>query len=292
MAIITNTTITTDVDPAISIDYASRLVENIDALREMLDIAAMKPIREGGTINMYGLTRTNTPAQVSEGDEIPLTKVQRKLIKSLTISLKKYRRLTTAEAIIRDGRENAINETDRKLISEARKEIKTAFMAAVQTGTATATAGATLQAQLANNWAAVRAGFDDIDASPVHFVHPTDVANYRGTAQISLQTAFGMNYVADFLGLGSLIITNAITAGKVWSTAKENLAGYYVPVDSEVAELFGLTVDESGLVGVCHGPALDRASINTLIMSGTVFAPELLDHVYQGTITPASSTPA
>lgn len=288
MAIITNTTITTDIDPAISIDFASRLADNINALRDMLDIADMTPLRDGGSIPIYHMVKVNTPAQVSEGDEIPLTKIQRRLAKTLTITLNKYRKLVTAEAIIRDGRENAINKTDRELMSEARSDIKAAFVTAVTSGTGTSAGGTNLQQALAKGWAAVDAGFEGKDFAPVHFINSLDLADYLGNAQVTMQDTFGLKYLRDFIGLGDTFVSASFPQGKVWSTAKENLRGYYVPVDSELAETFSLTVDESGIVGICHGLALDRASINSLVMAGTVFAPEYSDKVYQGTITPAT----
>ena len=56
------------------------------------------------------------------------------------------------------------------------------------------------------------------------------------------------------------------------ATVKENLNGVYVPASGDVAQDFGLTFDESGLVGMCHNIASDRASIDTLVLSGVLFS--------------------
>lgn len=285
MSAISNTTLATDLAPAISLDYVSRIRNNIDQLREMLGISEMVPMAAGNNINMYSLTRYNTPEQVAEGYEIPLTEIKRTVAKSVTLAILKYRKLTTAEAIQKTGAEVAVNMTDDKLVSEIQKDIKAAFFTSLKTGTGTATAAENLQAQLANGWAKVVAGFEDMDASPIHFVHPTTAAAYLGSASITIQNAFGLQYVRDFLGLGTLVLTTAVSAGDVWSTAKENLCGFYAPVSGDLADQFNLSYDETGIIGIVHSILSARASIETLALAGVVFVPELLDHVYKGTIS-------
>ena len=285
MSAINNPTLAADVAPAVSLDYVSRIRGNIDQLREMLGVSEMVPMAAGNTINMYSLVRYNTPSQVSEGYEIPLTEIKRTVAKTVTLSLLKYRKLTTAEAIQKTGREIAVNTTDRKLVNSVQKDIKGAFFTSVKTGTGTATAASTLQAQLANNMAALAAGFEDEDCSPIHFVNPTTVYGYLGSASITTQNAFGMNYIRDFMGYGTLVMTTAVTAGDVWSTAKENLCGFYAPVSGDLAAEFGLAYDETGIVGMTHAKNTERAGIETLVLAAVVFCPEILDHVYKGTIS-------
>lgn len=281
-----NTTVAADVVPAISVDYTSRIRANITQFREMLGISDMIPLAAGNVINIYKITRVNTPNQVGEGETIALTEIKREVAKQITLNLLKYRKNTTAEAIQKVGRDVAVNMTDEKFISEIQKDVKGMFFTSVKTGTGTATAGATLQATLANLWDELQQGFEDQEVSPIYFVHPTDIAGYLGSAAITVQTAFGMSYVKDFLGLGTVVITTQVTAGDVWATAKENLLGYYAPIGGDVAQTFGLTADETGLIGMCHSVKTENASIDTLAMCGVVFAPELVDHVYKGEVNP------
>ena len=78
----------------------------------------------------------------------------------------------------------------------------------------------------------------------------------------------------------------SLTKGKVIGTAKENLHGAYVPANGgDVARTFGLTSDETGLVGITHSAITSNATVDTLVMSGVVFYPELLDGVIVGTIS-------
>lgn len=280
----TNTTVTTDIEPAISIDHNNRLVEGIKTLQRALGITAMKPMAAGTQIKQYRLTKTNSPAQVAEGEKINLTKIERKLANTFTLALKKYRKQTTAEAIQQSGYNAAVNETDGKLLGEVRKDIKSAFFATVNAGTGTATAGSNLQTALANLWGALQVYYEDMDVTPVFFVNPLDAAAYLGSAAISTQTAFGLTYIDNFLGLGNAFITSAVAQGEPVATVTQNLNGAYVPAGGDVARTFGLTYDATGLVGMKHYTADSEASVDTLVMSGVVFYCEDADGVFVGSI--------
>lgn len=280
-----NTILSTDIEPGISIDFTTRISNNIKSLMAILDITELEPMASGNQIKLYTMSKTNTPSQVAEGEVIPLTKIDRKLAKTIELTLKKYRKNTTAEAIQRVGRDLAVNATDEKMILEVQKDIKSAFYTALGTGTGTAE-GTNLQTVLANLWAALQTRYDDMDVSPVYFIHPNDAADYLGNAQVTMQTAFGFTYVENFLGLGTAIITPKVTEGSPVATAKENINGAYVPAGGDVAQTFNLTFDSTGLVGMTHQVQTSNASVDTLMFSGVVFFPEYVDGVFKGTITP------
>lgn len=283
-----NITATADLEPGISIDFVSRITSNIQELQKVLGIAEMEPMSAGTTIKIWKMEQTNTPEQVAEGETIKLTNVKRTLARTVELVLKKFRRNTSAEAIQKVGRNMAINQCDDKLVSGIQKGIKQDFFDMLMEGTGTA-AGTGLQATLANAWGKLNEFHEDEGATPVHFLSPLDVADYLGSAQITMQTAFGLSYVEDFLGLGTVIVSPRVTKGKTISTAKENLHGAYVPANSgDVAQSFGLTSDNTGLIGMKHSTDDTNATINTLAMSGVVFYPERLDGVFVGTITPAA----
>lgn len=279
-----NTTLSSDLEPAISIDFTNRLTTNINELQQLLGITELIPMSSGSVVKMYKMEQVNTPAQVDEGEEIPLTEIKQTLANTIELTLGKYRKQTTAEAIQKVGRNLAINQTDEKLISGVQKAIKQSFYDLLLTGTGTAT-GDTLQAALAAAWGEVKKFFEDTDATPIYFVSSDDVAEYLGSASITLQTAFGMSYVEDFLGLGTVVVTPALESGKLIATARENLNGAYVPANSgDVAQSFNLTSDTTGLVGMTHSVATNTACIETLMFSGVVFFPEMLDGVIISTI--------
>ncbi len=278
-----NTTVKADLEPAISIDFTTRIANNIKELQEIIGVSEMIPMASGTDIKIYKLTKTNTPSQVAEGETIPLTKIERKLAQTISLSLLKYRRNTTAEAIQKVGRTVAINATDEKLKSEVQKDIKKTFYTALATGTGTAE-GSNLQILLANLWAKLEEKYEDMDVEPIFFINPQDVADYLGTAQISTQSAFGFSYIENFLGLGTAMISPQVTAKTVYATAKQNLNGAYTSVGGDLGATFNAISDESGLIGITHSVSTDNASIDTLMLSGVAFYPEYADGVFKGTI--------
>ena len=276
---------TTDIEPAISIDHATRIGESINGLLEVMEIADAEPLAAGSTIKIYKTEIKNEPEQVAEGETITLTKVENKVARTVTLPLNKYRRKTTAEAIQRSGRDIAINACDEKLAGKVRKDVKKSFYTVMEAGEGSATGGATLQATLAAVWAEVQKFYEDQDVTPLYVVSAEDVADYLATATVSTQSVFGFQYLQNFLGLGDAIVSPSLTNGKVIGTAKENLKAYYVPADAgDVAELFGTTADESGFVGITHVPSIDDASVTTLMLAGVAIYPEFLDGVIVSTI--------
>ena len=279
------TTVANDVAPAISVDLASNLSEGIRSLAEILGVNDMYAMSAGTLVNIYkSKIKGSLRKQPASGETVPLTEVERTAV-SPELSLDFYRKVVTAQAIQKAGRENALYDTDRALIGAIRKSIKASFFTAISAGTGTVTAQTTFQKQLAQAWSAVHTYFEDVDSEPVHFVNPADVADYLGTATITTQNAFGFDYVEDFLGLGTVIFSASVTKGTVISTAKANLRGAYVPANGEVGTEFGMTADESGLVGICHKVNTSMAGIESLFMTGVKFYAEDLAGVFKGTMT-------
>lgn len=279
-----NITKTTDLEPAISVDLTTRFTKNINELRELMGIAQMEPIAAGSNVKIYKMTQANTPAQVAEGEVIPLTKFDRKKVREIEVVLKKYRKLTTAEAIQRSGQNVAVNMTDSEMEASIRKEIKTGIFSVLATGTGTAS-GTTLQKALAAAWGELQKYYNDMDATPIYFISSEDVAEYLGDTVVTTQTAFGMSYIENFLGLGRTIISPNVAKGKVIATAQQNLRGVYVPASGgDVATTLGLIGDETGLIGMRHDVDKDTAGLATLMLSGVVFFPEFLDGVIVSTI--------
>ena len=285
-AVPTNTTKSTDLAPAKTIDHINRLVGNISTLQKILGITQMIPMAAGNTVKRYKNTVTKAASQVSEGDEISLSKVVRAPLTDLVLTLNKYRKLTTAEAIQKVGKEIALEETDNALLEEVQKDVRNAFFTSLTAnGGSAGTNATTLQAVLANLWGSLSVYFEDKEVQPVFFLNPLDVATYLGGASITIQNVFGFQYVENFLGLGTAIITPRITQGSVYATAVQNLNGVYVPQGGDLADTFDLTFDQSGLIGMTHSRADDRASVNTLILSGVLFYAEDQAGVYHASIS-------
>lgn len=280
----TGATLAADLEPAISVDFVSRITQNIRELQQLLGVTDLIPMPAGTDIKVWKWTVEELAAQVGEGENITPTKVKRALDKTITLDLDKYRRVTTAESIQKVGRNVAINQSDEKLVNKVQKGIKKSLYDMLKTGSGSAT-GSTLQITLANLWAKLQEYYEDEDVTPIYFVNQQDVADYLGTAQITMQTAFGFTYIENFLGLGTAIVSPQVTAKKPIATARENIRGAYVPMSGDVAQTFGLIADTTGLVGMTHDAKTGNATVDTLLMSCVKFFPEFADGVFIGTIS-------
>lgn len=271
------------------VDFVNQFTHtNLDKLIEVLGVTRQIPMTEGTTMYVYTTAGTLHSGAVAEGDTIPLSqyKTEKKAVGEIT--LKKWRKGVTAEAIQKSGRDAAIAATDEALLRDVQKGIRTdlfEFLNGEITGSTTAT-GAGIQAAFADAWGKLQVKFEDDTASAVYFVNPEDVATYLGTANITVQTVFGMNYIENFLGLGTVIMNSNITKGTFIATAKENIIMYYLTMNGDIASEFDLTTDSTGYIGIKTDiPNTDRAQVETLVMDGVQFLVEYAGGVVKGTIT-------
>lgn len=285
----TNLVVANDMVKVREIDFVSQFSHNsLSKLIEVLGVARKIAMQEGTTLYVYKTSGSLESGSVSEGAVIPLSHYATTKTAVGEITLKKWRKATSAEAIMKSGYDGAVRDTDRELLRDVQKEIRNDFFTLLNgtiTG-ATVVSGATLQDVLAESWAQLQIKFEDDTAQAVHFVNPLDIADYLKSAQIAVQTAFGMNYVEDFLGLGTVILSSRVTQGTVVSTAKQNLVMYYLTMRGDIGSKFGLTVDELGYIGIKGDiPTEERAQLETLVMSGIQFFVEYAAGVIKSTIT-------
>ena len=289
MGALENLTKANDMKRVREVDFVSQFTHNsLAKLIEVLGVTRKIPMMEGTTMYVYSMTGelVNSGA-VDEGDVIPLSKIEQTKTPVGEITLKKFRKAVSAEAIKKSGYQTAVVETDAKLLSLVQSGVRSdlfSFLNGTITGS-TAVEGTGLQEALANGWAQLQIKFEDDTAEAVYFVNPLDVAEYLGSANISVQTAFGMNYIENFLGLGTVIMSARITQGTYIATAKENIIMYYLTMNGDIADAFSLTADELGYIGIKSGyQNEERAQIESLVMDGIQFLVEYAGGVIKGVI--------
>lgn len=286
-AVDANTIKNADLAKVKDVDFAEQFGKGLDTLMAMLGTTRKIEKKGGEVLKVLKVTGTLENGVVEEGEVIPLSKYATEYEPIGEAELKMWRKVTTAKAITNKGYDQAVNETTGKMLKDIQKGIRSSFVTFLGTGTGTAT-GANLQATMAQVWGQLQVLFEDTSVETVYFMNPLDAADYLGNAQISTQTAFGMSYIENFLGMGKVILASDVPKGKVYATAAENIVLYYVPVtSSDLAQAFDLTADETGLVGVHTGPAYDRLSAETVATSGVGLFAEMLDGVVVGSITGA-----
>lgn len=287
MAAETNVITTEQMKRVREVDFVRRFDGTIlQSLINALGVTRKIPMIEGSTMYYYTTTGTLQDGTVDEGDIIPLSQYERTKTPIGEIGLKKWRKAATAEAILKSGYDEAVVETDRKLLLDVQTGIRTSFFNYVKgISSATPVTGANLQAVLAQTWGQLQILFENDAVEAVHFLNPLTIADYLATANITVQNAFGFNYISDFLGLGTVIMTSQIPKGEVYSTARDNIIMYYVPVSADAMRELGVTADETGYIGINSGyPTEQRAQIESLVMCGIQFLVEVAEGVVKGTI--------
>nr|DAX11527.1 MAG TPA: Major head protein [Bacteriophage sp.] len=275
----------TDLVRAREVEFVNIFSENIKKLVEALGVTRKIPKQAGYTLKSYKATGTLVDGKVAEGETIPLSKYQTVAVPYEEITLKKWRKATSAEAIISGGYDQAVQMTTDRMLLDVQKGIRSDFFTFLGTGTGTAT-GEGFQAALAQAWGQLQVKFEDDSIEAVYFMNPLDVADYLAKAPITLQTAFGMTYVENFLNLGTVIFDSKVPQKTIYATAKDNIVLYYIPVNgADLGEAFDFTSDQTGLIGIHETPDYTNMTASDTVVSGIVLFAERLDGIIKSTIT-------
>jgi hypothetical protein len=280
----TNTIMQADLARVRMVDFNLQFTGSLRKFIETLGVTRKIAVQEGAALKQLKVTGTLESGNVAEGELIPLSKYETDEVTVGEVKLNKWRKGTTAEAILKGGYDQAVGATTDKMLKDIQKGIRKSLFDFMATGTGEAS-GATLQPALANAWGKLAVLFEDDAVETVYFLNPLDVADYLGTATIDMQTVFGMNYVENFLGLGTVFFNSSVPKGKFYATAKENIVTYFINIASgEIGGAFDLTADETGYIGINEYPDKDTARVIDLVMSGVTFFPERADGIIVGTI--------
>lgn len=268
------------------VDFVTRFNDNWDALRAIMGIS--RPIRKSPGTKLVASKATVTleDGAVTEGNEIPysLAKVEPVLYDDVTIL--KYAKAVSIEAVNKFGAAVAIEKTDDQFLNELQNVVLSKFYTFLKNGSLTATAStwqmalAKAQGMVLNKFGAMRKSVTQV----VGFANIMDFFGWIGSANITVQTMFGLTYLQNFMGYGTLfLMSNAdIPAGTVIATPVDNVDLYYVdPGDSDFARL-GLqyTVQgETNLIGFHAQGNYNTAVGESYALMGMTLWAEYLDGI-------------
>lgn len=292
MAVTANTTITTDFTVAArEIDFVTQFERNWDAFREIMNI--MRPIKKqpGTKLKSYNAAIKLADGDVAEGDEIPLSKAKVSPVAYADLTFKKYDKRITIEDVDKYGAPIAVTMTDEAMRNEIQSNIIDDFYTFAKTGTLTATSD-TFQMAIAIAVGSVRDKFKKMrrNASDVVvFVNTMDAYRYLGAADISIQNLFGIDYVKNFMGARTLILSSEIEEGTVIAIPSNNIIMYYAdPADSDYKALglnYTTGIGETNLIGFHAEPVYNRASGDTFAIYAIKLWAEYLDAIAVVTVT-------
>lgn len=276
-----------DLARAREIEFVQMFGESVKKLMEALGVTRKIAKQAGTVLKSYKATGELQDGDVPEGDVIPLSKYTTTPVTYGEIELKKWRKATSAEAIIEKGFDQAVEMTTDRMLKDVQKKIRQDFFAFLGTGTGTAS-GAGLQATLAKVWGQLQVKFEDDAVETVYFLNPLDVADYLAEAEITVQSAFGMTYVENFMGLGKVFLNSSVPQKKVYGTAAENLVLYYIAVNgSDLEKAFSFTTDETGFIGIHESSDYTNMTSSDTVINGMKLFAERIDGVVVGTISAA-----
>lgn len=282
-----NLTTSTDVQVAArELDFVTRFEHSWEHLREILGI--MRPVKKspGSVLKSKYTEGTLQDGKVGEGEDIPYSKfvVKEKTYAEMTIE--KFAKAVSIEAIKDHGYDNAVQMTDDEFLFQLQTNVTDRFYEYLNTGELK-DEQATFQMALAMAKGAVLNKFKKmhrVATGVVGFVNVLDVYEYIGAAEITVQNQFGFQYIKDFLGYDVvfLLSDDEIARGKVIATPVENIVMYYIdPSESDFARagLVYTTSGETNLIGFhTQGNYNTAVSEAFAIMGVTLFA-EYLDAI-------------
>lgn len=239
----TNLTTTAQITtPVREIDFVTRFAKNWDALMEIMGI--MRPIEKapGSKLVASKASIVLQDGNVGEGEEIPYSLAKVEPVAFEDITIEKYAKAVSIEAVAKYGATVAVQKTDDAFLNELQNKVLTAFYTFLKTGSLTATE-TTWQRALAMSKGAVLNKFQNMRLTAtevVGFANVLDYYDYLGDKDITVQTLAGLTYVKDFLGYRTLFLLSDtdIPRGMVIAVPVENIDLYYIdPSNSDFAQL-------------------------------------------------------
>ena len=287
---------TTDVVAALNEEFIRNFRGEYDRFAEMIGLFPVQAMPAGTALYQLQVTGAldNTSSGAAgtsgtgyvEGDFIKRSHYAVTKVPYGEIEFSPYAKQTTAQAILKGGFEQSIIRTDAKMLSQMRAAILTDMFTALNNGTGTAT-GVGLQAALAMADAALGNAMEtngDEGGTILHFVNREDAAEYLGQTPVTMQTAFGLSYLENFLGVQNVLLTNKVTKGNLIVTPAENIHVYGLDFGSLGEAGLVYESDDFGLIGVHHAADYDHASAETYAVRGANFLPEVLNYIIKGTV--------
>ncbi len=268
------------------IDFVTRFGNNWKALIEIMGI--MRPIKKqpGAVLKSKYATVVLQNGSVAEGDVIPFSQatVAEKTYAEMT--LEKYAKSVSAEAIKDHGYDVAVGLTDDQFLYELQSNVMGRFYSYLNTGALTNTQ-TSFQAALALAKGLVTNKFKKMHKTAtevVGFVNTIDVYTYLGAANITVQTAFGFEYIKNFMGYNTIFLLSdeEIARGTVVATPVENIVLYYVDPSASDFARAGLNYTVAGetpLIGFHTEGDYTRAVSNCFARMGLTMFAEYLDGI-------------
>jgi len=268
------------------VDFVTRFGDNWQALLDIIGIS--RPIRKapGTQLISYTASVALESGNVDAGEVIPYSKATINQVAKADLTIEKYAKAVPIEDVSKYGAEIAVEKSDDAFLAKLQNVVLAKLYTFLNTGALTGIATtwqaalAKAQGEVLNKFAAMQKDVTEV----VGFANILDAYDYLATASITIQTAFGITYVKDFLGYNTLFLLPAdmIARNTVIATPVENIDLYYIdPGDSEFGRL-GLnytTQGQTNLIGFHAEGNYNTAVGASFALMGMALWAEYLDGI-------------
>lgn len=275
------------------IDFVTRFTDNWESIREVLGI--MRPIRKtpGTQLISYTASVALESGEVDPGEVIPYSKATVVQATKADLELLKYAKAVPIEDVNQYGAAIAVQKTDEAFLNELQSNVLDDFYDFLTDDTSAMTSTeTTFQMAVAMAIGKVRDKFKQMrkNASEiVVFVNTLDAYRYLGAAEVTVQSNFGIDYIQNFLGARTMILSSEIEEGTVIAVPADNIVLYYVdPGDGEFAQLgLDYTVQgETNLIGFHANGNYSTAVGESFALMGMTLWAEYADAIAIITVDP------
>lgn len=273
-------------------DFVSRFSKDWEELRNVLGISREIKKESGTVLTSYKTSITLASGKVDPGNVIPYSKAKIQEVSHADLTIDKYAKAITIEEVDKYGVSVAIEKSDDAFLDELQGVVLDDFYGVIKDNDAAmGDTYATFQMAVSMAIGKVKDKFKKMrkkSTNIVVFVNTLDLYAYLGDTPITLQTAFGMEYIKNFLGASTMFVTSEIPQGKVIAIPVDNIVAYFIdPSSSDFAKL-GLvyTVDgDTNLIGFHAGGNYSTAVGESYAIMGLKLWLEYADGVAINTIS-------
>lgn len=271
-------------------DFVERFSESVTKLTQALSTTRPQAMTQGNTIQMYKFTTNMAETTaVGEGEDIPLSGVERVKDRAFTVTFEKARKAVSIEEVQRVGYDMAVLQSDKRILKEIQKNVRKSFFDFLATAPTDLKAQDGLQNAIAQSVGKLQVLFDDDAVETIVFINPMDAAKYLGAAEITngASVGFGLTLLNNFLGGVTLIMNSSVPEGTFYATVKDNINLMYLDTNGESRKLFenkSITTDETGLIALVRDDNTTNLTNQSTLYWGIKIFPEVANGVIKGTL--------
>jgi len=263
-------------------DFVGKFERNLDKLRELFSASDWRRLVPGQTIRSHAIAGTFQAAQTTPGAAVtPSSYADTGTLQPLTFN--RWSVLTPVEDVMQYGRDEAILRNDDALLKDIQKSTVAGIMTSISAGATGSALGENFQQAAAAAWAELGTACDNERCTPVFFANYKTASDYLATANVTVQTAFGLTYLSNFMGIATLILDVNVPDDKIWATAAENII--IATADLRGVAEFDMYLEDDGVIAVAHREAMSNGAIATHAWVGIKAFPMFANRFIVASIT-------